>query len=105
MEFRIVSLDKSPGFWPVSIRDIIRRLLSKSVLLLTCAMEKDAWSNLNLFYVLGSGIEGAVHTTLSYYIKTWWPLAADQALLSGGADRYKGLRSHGQEELVEVIWM
>ena len=78
------------------IREIIYRLLDKFFLLVTGSMSTEAYGNLILFSGLGNGIDGAVHTTLSKYSKSGYPMASDQALLSVGASREKGFRGFGK---------
>ena len=82
---RLIALDKAPGFYPVSIRDIIFRLLAKCDLLETGATSTEAHRNINLYDGLGAGIEGAVNATLTEYYKALCPLVEEQALLSKGA--------------------
>ena len=53
-------------------------------------------SKLNLCAGLGPGIDGAVHSTLAYYIKVQFPPAEYQALLAGRAYREKGMRGSGK---------
>ena len=64
MSFYLVALDKSPGVFPVGIGDIIRHLLDKCVLMVIGNMATEVYGNLNLWYKLGSGIEGAVNDNL-----------------------------------------
>ena len=52
----LVAVYKAPGTCPVVIGDIILRLLSKCVLLVTDITEKDACAQINFYARLGSGI-------------------------------------------------
>ena len=48
----------------MGIGDIIRHLLDKCVLMVIGNMATEVYGNLNLWYKLGSGIEGAVNDNL-----------------------------------------
>ena len=65
----LVTLDKGPGVRPVGIGDIIWRLLTKCVLLVTCLTATAACGNLSPCTGLGAVIKGAVHFTLEEYSK------------------------------------
>ena len=65
----LVDLDKALIVFPVGIGYIIHRLLANFFLLVTDATTTEACININLCSGLGAGIEGAVHATLSEYIK------------------------------------
>ena len=103
MACRLVALYKAPGFFPVGIGEIIRRLLTNCVLLVTGAVQTEACGNLNLCARLVVGIEGAVHATLAKYNKAPRPPVADQALLAGGSHRYNGIRGTGKVEEEEEL--
>ena len=63
-------------------------------------MATEACGNLSLCDRLGGDIEGSIHKTLVKYIKDQCPLVADEALLTRGAAREKGMRVtlQGEEE-------
>ena len=82
MAYHIIALDKAIGVFPVVIRCIIHRLLSKLLLLVTGTNSTEACNNINLCSILGSSIELYIHATLLYYRKTRFPLPAYQALLA-----------------------
>ena len=60
MACRLNTLDKSPKFRPLGIRDIIFCLILKCVLLVTCTTSIEACGNINLCYGLRSGIDETV---------------------------------------------
>ena len=51
------------------IRKIVRLLLAKCVLLVTCTKATEIFGNPNLCYGLGEGTERSIHTTLAEYGK------------------------------------
>ena len=94
----LVGLDKAPGVCPVVIGEIICRLLSKCVLLVTGSIAIEEHDNLNLCSGSVEGIEGAVHATLVNYSKAQCPLKSYQVLLDWLSARYNSLRGAGKEE-------
>ena len=67
MAYLLIYLYKAPRVLPLGIVEIIHRLLSKCILLVTGATEIDTCGNLNLCSVLGSVIKGDLHATLVKY--------------------------------------
>ena len=56
MAYRLVTLDKAPGVNLVGIEDIIRRLLTKFILLVTGEKTMDDCGNINLWDRIGAVI-------------------------------------------------
>ena len=56
MAYRLVTLDKAPGVNLVGIEDIIRRLLTKFILLVTGEKTMDDCGNINLWDGIGAVI-------------------------------------------------
>ena len=61
MASRLIALDKNPGVHPIAIREVLRRIISKAVAVVTRSDIESICQADQLCSGVGAGIEAAVH--------------------------------------------